>query len=134
MVLTPARRRLLAFEVPLGAMGLGLVVLAFLFAATGIPPLPPAILVHLGVASPLSGMTRSFVALAGGDPLAAFGWHPLGPLCFAAGAGAAVVAALSWIRGRRLDALARRLAHRWVWGVVALAFAGAWARQIVFLG
>lgn len=134
MVLTAARRRLLTLEIPLGLLGSALVGLAFLFAATGIPPLPQAPLVHLGVASPLSGMTRSFVALAGGDPVAAFGWHPLGPLCFAAGIGAALVAGVSWVRGRRLDGLARLLGRRWAWGAVALAFAGAWVRQILVLG
>lgn len=134
MVLTATRRRLLSLEIPLGGIGLGSVGLAFLFAASGTPPLPPALLVRLGVASPLSGMTRSFVALAGGDPVAAFAWHPLGPLCFVAAAGAAVVAAVSWVRGRRLAGLTRLLARRWVWGTAALAFAGAWIRQIVVLG
>lgn len=134
MVLTTARRRLLSVEIPLGAMGLGLVALAFLFAVTRIPPLPPAPLVRLGIASPLSGMTRSFVALAGGDPVAAFAWHPLGPPCFAAATVAGIVAGASWARGGRLEALARLLSRRWVWATVALAFAGTWARQMVVLG
>lgn len=131
--MTLERRRLLALEVPLGVLGLVLVGLALLFSVTGTPPLPPAPLVRLGIASPLTGMTRSFVALAGGDLGAALAWHPLGPLCFAAAGGAAVAAALSWIRGERLRGLARLLSRRVVWLAVALAFTAAWARQILVL-
>jgi hypothetical protein len=126
--------RRLPLEVQLAAPAAALVVLAFVFARTGIPPwIPPAPLVLAGVASPFSGMTRSFVALASGDLGTAFAWHPLGPPLFAACVAGPVLAALSVTRGR--PRVLRRLARsRAVWAVVALAFTAAWARQIAVLG
>ena len=128
------RYALMRLEVPLGAVGAACVGLAFAFAAWGVPSwIPPAPLVRAGVASPLSGMTRSFVALASGDVTAAFAWHPLGPVCFLAAGSAAVVAAVSLLRGRRLDLPARMLGHRGLWIAVATLFALAWIRQIIVL-
>lgn len=134
MVLTAERRRLLSLEVPLGALGLALICLSLLFARTGIPPLPPAPLVRLGIASPLTGMTRSFVALASGDLAAAFHWHPLGPLAFGACIAAVVAAALSWTSSGRMKRLPGSLSRRWVWTATGLVVAAAWARQIVVFG
>lgn len=125
------RPELRTLEVPLGALGAALVVLAFVFAVTGIPSwIPPALTVRAGIPSPLTGMTRSFVALASGDLGAAFAWHPLGPLVFAASVGAVVVAGASWARGSRIGWLAALMRRRWFWAVVTIAFAAAWARQI----
>lgn len=134
MVLTAERRRLLSMEIPLGALGLALICLSLLFARTGIPPLPPAPLVRLGIASPLTGMTRSFVALASGDLAGAFHRHPLGPLAFGACIAAVVVAATSWTSAGRMERLAGLLSRRWVWTVTGLGVAATWARQIVVLG
>lgn len=129
------RRQLLLVEVPLGALGAALVSLAFVFAAAGIPSwIPPAPLVRLGVASPLTGMTRSFVALAEGRLLEAFSWHPLGPVCFAIASAAAVVALASCVRGQRFEGLARLLRRRGVWLAVALVIAAGWIRQILYFG
>lgn len=127
------RRDLLRLEVPFAVLGVGLVAAAFVFASGGAPSwVPSAPITRLGIASPLSRMTRSFVALASGDVRAAFGWHPLGPLVFAAAVAAPVVAALSWVRGGRLP-LTRLLRSRPLWYVVAGAFALAWVHQIVAL-
>jgi hypothetical protein len=105
-------------------------VLAFVFASTGIPVwLPPAPIVRLGIPSPLTGMTRSFVAMASGNPTAAFAWHPLGPLLFAACVAMPAVALASWIRARRFDQAVRIL--RALWPLLAVMLAVVWARQIV---
>jgi hypothetical protein len=126
------RRALLRLEVPLGALGASLVALAALFAALGIPAwIPPAVMVRLGMPSPLTGMTRSFVALASGDVSAAFSRHPLGPILFAACATLPVVALASWLRGRRFEALARLIRSRALWLGFAVAFGLVWVRQIV---
>lgn len=132
--MTQARRDLLRLEFPLGVLGATFVALAGVFTVVGIPPLPPAPLVALGIPSPLTGMTRSFVALASGDLSGAFGWHPLGPLVFAASVGAIIVAAVSWVRGRRLQAVAHITADRRIWIVLSAAVVIAWARQIAVLG
>lgn len=121
-------------EVPLGALGAALVGLAVLFAATGIPAwLPRAPLVRLGVPSPLTGMTRSFVAIASGDLWGAFAWHPLGPVVFAACAAIPIVAAASWVRSRRFVGLAALLRSRRVWCAVSVLFTAAWAHQVLRL-
>lgn len=128
------RRALLRFEVPFGVFGASLVALAFVFAITGIPSwIPPAPLVRLGVPSPLTGMTRSFVALASGDVRAAFEWHPLGPLLFSACVATPLVAIVSWVGGSRLQPLTRVLHSRaFVISVVAVVVM-AWVRQAVAL-
>ena len=99
---------------------LSLVALAFVFASTGIPAwIPPAPLVRLGIASPLTGMTRSFVALASGHIARAFALHPLGPLVFAACLAAPVLAIRPVALGARF------------WWCVAALFAIVWVRQIL---
>jgi hypothetical protein len=121
-------------DVHAGALGLSLLTCAALFAALGTPPLPPAPMVVLGVPSPLTGMTRSFVAVAEGRLTDAFVLHPLGPLCFAACALAAVSLTVTAARGRRPAAVERIVAlpHRGV--IVAASFLAAWVRQIVVFG
>lgn len=122
-------------EVPLGVLGAALVGLAVLFAATGIPAwLPRAPLVRLGVPSPLTGMTRSFVAIASGDLWGAFAWHPLGPVVFAACVATPVVAVASWIRARRSARLATAMRSRMLWWSVGLIASAVWVRQIAVLG
>lgn len=128
------RREVLRVELPIGATGGMLIGLAATFAVLGTPPLPPALLVALGIPSPLTGMTRSFVALASGDVMASLAWHPLGPLAFLACATAVAVAGLSLLRGRRLVALGRLLADRRLWAVGGAAVMLAWVRQIAVLG
>jgi hypothetical protein len=131
---TAGRRSLLHLEVPFGAFAACLIALALVFAAVGIPRwLPPALIVRAGIPSPLTGMTRSFVALASGDLAASFAFHPLGPLVFAACALTPMVALASWLRGERLTVL-RRMANATVlWSVVGLLVA-AWAWQIARTG
>lgn len=108
MRLTAGRRPLVRLEVPFGVFGAALIALAFVFAATGIPRwIPPALLVRLGLPSPLTGMTRSFVTVASGDLLRAFAAHPLGPPLFVFCLALPVIAACSWARGRRLGVLTR---------------------------
>lgn len=125
------RRDIVRFEVPLGVLGGALVALSFAFAATGIPRwIPPAPMVRLGVASPLTGMTRSFVATAGGDLGAAFVWHPLGPICFVACVAAAAYATIAFARSTRSVWVGRMMGTRWFGVSVAAAFALCWARQI----
>lgn len=127
-------RKELGFDFRVGAIASALLVLAFVFSATGIPRwIPPAPLAVAGIPSPLSGMTRSIVALAGGDLRAAFGWHPLGPPLFVSLLAASVVCALTLARGRRIGVLDRFLSRRAVWACVAAAFTLAWIRQIVAL-
>jgi hypothetical protein len=123
------------FEVPLGMLGGTLVVLAFVFAATGIPSwIPAALSLRFGVPSPLTGMTRSFVALVSGDVRGAFIWHPLGPFAFAACLAMPVVAVVSWRRERRFRVVATVLQSRIVWIIGVAVIALVWARQIVALG
>jgi hypothetical protein len=111
-----ARSRFLLF------LPLTLVALAFVFASTGIPAwIPPAPLVRLGIASPLTGMTRSFIALVSGHVLRAFTLHPLGPLVFAA----CLVVPVRPLLLARLAGSAR------FWWVVGGAFALVWIRQIL---
>jgi hypothetical protein len=118
----------------LGAFGAVVIGLSALFSFTGIPSwLPPALLVRFGVPSPLTGMTRSFVALVSGDLSAAFAWHPLGPVCFVACASLLPLAALSTWSARSSKFLSRVGASRAFWLTVAGAFALAWVRQIIVL-
>jgi len=125
----------LSLEVPFGLLGAALLAAAGLFAARGIPAwIPPALLVRVGVASPFTGMTRSFVALASGNLRRAFLFHPLGPPLFGLCAGAAVVAIVSWVRGRRLDFLERHLRRRSVWLVAGVVISIVWIRQILVFG
>lgn len=117
----------------LAIVGATLIALAFVFAHAGTPPwLAPGLLPRLGLASPLSGMTRSFVALARGDVGAAFSWHPLGPFVFAACVAAVVGgignAITGWLPGHR--SILRRAA---LWYGVAACFVIVWARQVVVL-
>jgi hypothetical protein len=46
--------------------------------------LPEVCMSHrvLGISCPGCGLTRSFVCIAHGDPLAAFRWNPMGPVLF----------------------------------------------------
>jgi hypothetical protein len=118
----------------LGLLGASLVACAFAFAVFGIPPLPPAPMLLLGVPSPLTGMTRSFVALAHGDVARSFAMHPLGPLCF----GACVVAAISFAlslrtheRPKIVDRIVRLPYSGWI---AAAAFMIVWVRQIAVFG
>jgi uncharacterized protein DUF2752 len=114
-----------------GLLGAALVSCAVVFAIWGAPPLPPAPMVLLGIPSPLTGMTRSFVALASGDVTGAFRLHPLGPLCFAACIAAAANLAASLRSNRRPTFVDRVVSRRATWWLVATAFAVAWIRQIV---
>jgi len=93
------------------------------FASTGIPSwIPPAPLVRFGIASPFTGMTRSFVALASGHLERAFELHPLGPLVFAACLASPLIALRPvHVSGR-------------LWWCVGAVFALAWIRQIVVFG
>ncbi|MGH2758290.1 MAG: DUF2752 domain-containing protein [Actinomycetota bacterium] len=129
--MTPARRSLLRLEIPLAVLCTAYLALAFAVSITGIPRwIPPALLVRAGLPSPLSGMTRSFVALASGDVASAFAWHPLGPALFTMCTVLPAIAVASWVHGRRPAALARLLRTRSLWLGVAGAFALAWVRQI----
>jgi hypothetical protein len=129
------RDELKRLEIPLAVLGACLTGLALVFAQTGIPSwIPRAATTGAGLPSPLSGMTRSFVALASGDPGAAFRWHPLGPIVFIACVAAVVVGAASWHRGHRAEVLRQALAKRWLWWGVAAAFVGAWIRQVIWFG
>ena len=113
-----------------GVLGLLLVACAFAFVVFGTPPLPPAPMVMLGVPSPLTGMTRSFVAVARGDMAGAFVLHPLGPLCFAACVLAVVSLAVHVRTGRRPQLVERLLRVRHGGAIVAAAFGVVWIRQI----
>jgi hypothetical protein len=118
-------------DVSFGAFGLALLALAAAFSVFGIPPLPPALIVALGVPSPLTGMTRSFVAMASGDIARAFWFHPLGPLTFVVCAIAATSAAMTLRTGRRPLVVDRLASSRMTWIVVAVAFAAVWVRQML---
>jgi hypothetical protein len=116
-----------------GIVGACLVSIAFVFRFTGIPSwIPPALLVRVGIASPFTGMTRSFVALASGHLVDSFRWHPLGPLIFVACAIAPMAMVWSWRYGR-IAWIGRLLTSPSVWIGAALAFAAVWVRQIVVL-
>jgi hypothetical protein len=118
-------------DVAFGISGCALIVCSFLFAAYGTPRLPPAPIVLLGISSPLTGMTRSFVALAGGHLAKSFAFHPLGPLCFAASV-ASVANALTVLRaGRRAHAVDRLVSLRYNGAIVAAVFGLVWIRQII---
>lgn len=133
--MTPTRRALLRLEVPFGALGVALIACALWFATAGIPHwIPPAPLVRAGIPSPLTGMTRSFVALASGDVETAFGWHPLGPMVFSACLLVPVVAVASWMRDRRFERLVRVASSKTLWIGAAVLAAIAWARQLAVLG
>ena len=130
MSAVPAPRRI-APDVWFGLLGAALIACALAFAAFGTPPLPPAPMVVAGVPSPLTGLTRSFVALAGGHVVRAFAMHPLGPPCFLA----CLLAVVNLVRtrgtGRRLAIVDRLLLVPYAPWLVALAFAVVWVRQIV---
>ena len=129
------RRELLRLEVPFGTMAAVLLIVAVVFAVRGIPAwIPPALIVRLGIASPLTGMTRSFVSLASGHIARALYWHPLGPLVFVACVMAVVVGSASWIRGRRIDFVARLLSRRTVWLIAGVVTLAVWVRQIAVFG
>jgi hypothetical protein len=106
--------------------------LTFAFAAAGIPRwMPASMIVRLGIPSPLTGMTRSFVAMVHGDLAGSFGWHPLGPLAFVAVVSVASTGWWSWARGG-WPAWARRLfGGRRFWAGTGSAFAVAWLHAIV---
>lgn len=129
-----ARRNLLRVEVPFAALGIVVVACALTFSITGIPRwIPPALVVRAGIPSPLSGMTRSFVALASGEIGAAFAWHPLGPLVFGICVAMPVIACASWLRGRRFAVLTSVASAKATWIAVSFVAAAVWARQIVVL-
>ena len=131
---SPTRTESLRFEAELGAVAAALLTLAFVFARTGIPAwIPPAPMVRAGIPSPLSGMTRSFVALARGDLGASFHWHPLGPVVFAAAVVTVALSAATLVRGARFALPATILHSRAIWIVVMLVTAAAWGRQIAVL-
>ena len=114
-----------------GLLGGALIACALLFAAFGTPPLPRGPMVAFGVPSPLTGMTRSFVALAGGHVTHAFALHPLGPLCFVACVVAVVNLAIERRHGRRAAIVRRALDVPYAPWLLALAFGAVWVRQIV---
>lgn len=128
------RRSIVRFELPLGLMGAALVALAGVFAAVGIPTwIPPALSIRFGIASPFTGMTRSFVAMVSGHIGAAFAWHPLGPLVFTLCVFMPVLAIVSLVRTRRFAFVDAALSSGWLWlgfGVLTLC---VWVRQIVSL-
>jgi hypothetical protein len=118
-------------DVWFGLLGAALIACALAFAAFGTPPIPPGPMVALGVPSPLTGMTRSFVALAGGHVTHAFALHPLGPLCFAACLVAVVNAVVERRNGRRAAIVRRALGVPYAPWLLAIAFIAVWIRQIV---
>lgn len=121
-------------DVWFGVLGAALIALAFAFAAFGTPPLPPGAMVALGVPSPLTGMTRSFVALAAGDVGRAFAMHPLGPLMFAACL-VGVVNAVTVQRTQMRAAIVRRaVTIPYAPWLLAAVFVVVWIRQIVVFG
>jgi hypothetical protein len=129
----PSERVLLTVSLAVAATGV--LVCAGLFAVAGIPSwMPPAASLGLGIPSPLSGMTRSVVALARGDLTASFHWHPLGPLVLV---GVVLTAIVGWwlaLTETSLPRWAGFLSSRRAWLVLASAFAAVWIRQIVVLG
>ncbi len=126
-----ARRLMVAFEVRLGALGAACVVAAFVFARTGIPSwAPQAPIARLGIASPLTGMTRSFVAMSRGDLGTAWSWHPLGPAAFVVAAVAAVVGV--WVfAGGSVPTWPAKLSGRNAAAALVAVLVIAWFRQIM---
>jgi hypothetical protein len=113
-----------------GLLGASLIACAVAFAVLGPLPLPPAPMVLIGIPSPLTGMTRSFVALAGGHLGTAFAFHPLGPLTFVACIVAVVNLSAMFRTGRRLAIVDALVSKRYTWALIALAFGVVWLRQI----
>jgi len=112
----------------------GVLVCAAVFAVAGIPPwIPRAASLGVGIPSPLSGMTRSFVALARGDLTASFIWHPLGPLVFVGVVSTAVAGWWFAFTGMALPRWVGFASSRRAWVVAATAFGVVWIRQIVAL-
>lgn len=110
----------------------GIVVLAALFAATGIPRwVPGSILLRWGIPAPTTGLTRSFVALARGDAAGSFAWNPLGPVLAALVAAGAVAGWVTWARGVRIPA--RWLGSRPAVVAMSATVVAVWVRQIVAL-
>jgi hypothetical protein len=62
-----------------------------------------------GIPCPSCGLTRSFCAAAHGDFSAAFGFHVIGPILFAATAIAIPLCILEVVRGRRFEGAHRVL-------------------------
>jgi hypothetical protein len=124
------RDQRLAADLWFGVLGAALVGCAFAFAAFGTPPFVPAPITAIGVPSPLTGMTRSFVALAGGDLSLSFLFHPLGPLCFLACVAAIGNTAVILRTGHRARLVENALRVRSAPLVVGLAFTVVWIRQI----
>lgn len=113
-------------------MGAALVALAALFAAAGTPTwIPPALSARFGIASPFTGMTRSFVAMVSGHIGAAFAWHPLGPVVFTLCIFMPVVAIVSLARARRFALVDAALSSGWLWLGVGVLILCVWVRQIV---
>lgn len=81
----------------------------------------------------MTGMTRSFVALASGHVAHAFAWHPLGPLAFAACAVMPFVATASWIAGHRLGWVDRLVTSPASWWTFSAIVGVGWIRQLVVL-
>lgn len=121
-------------DIQLATFSAGVLVLTMVFAAQGRIPrwIPPAPMMMLGVPSPLTGMTRSFVALARGDLAGSLRWHPLGPALFVACLMAVAVPFVPSLRRglARLAVPGRRRTLAIV--IVGLAMAAAWVRQIVW--
>lgn len=125
------RSEIMRVDVALGVLGASLVTLAFAFAHWGIPSwIPHAPLVALGIPSPLTGMTRSFVSIAEGDLVLAFRDHPVGPVLFLASALAPVAGVLTWLRGERVGLLRHPLAHRVTVAGLVLAIVGVWPARL----
>jgi len=118
-------------DISFGVLGGALIACALAFAVLGSPALPPAPIVLLGVPSPLTGMTRSFVALAAGHLTQSFAFHPLGPLC----AVACVLAVVNLVHvrrtGRRLAIVDRVVTLPYAPWILATLFGLVWIRQIV---
>jgi hypothetical protein len=126
------RRRFSTIECRLGTVGLALVALAFVFARTGIPWwIPSAPSARIGIPSPLTGMTRSFVAVARGDFWLAFRMHPLGPMTFACCLVLAINGLYALLKGRALAWPQRAARQKAVWLVVSTAFAVVWFAQLI---
>jgi Protein of unknown function (DUF2752) len=120
-----SRSRLL--DVGFGALALGQLVAAAWLTPLGNAvsrpdgtPVPGMCWLHAatGVDCPMCGMTRSFVALAHGDPLQALRFHPAGPLLFVAMI--ALVIAVSVIAVRRAQPLVDRQRFLQVFQAVAV--------------
>ena len=120
----------------LAALSASALSLAAVFAAQGRIPrwIPPAPMTMLGVPSPLTGMTRSFVALMRGDLAGSLRWHPLGPVVFLA-----CVLTVAWPFAPSLRRVLARLTGPGWRRALALvltvaAITSAWVRQIIVLG